>query len=701
MMHTYLTHSYWYSFFQKLVGIILIGFWSSLSVFAQSAMHQIQVLAKPSQTEIWLRWAPTSPVVWRMGNQYGYLIERQAIKADGSFDGEARVITTSPVKPYTKEAFQALLATEPKAEVLEEVLYGNASKSTANGEGPAALLKQRRESENRFGLALFVCDLSTQVASAAGLFWVDKTVTPGSRYVYRIKLVRSTANAPVEPGIAVVQATAEVPLIAPKDLTATFGDQTVRLEWFTKLHKGVYSAYIIEKSTDGKTFQSVTDLPYLNMTENPDPDYAYYIDSLQANYQTYTYRIRGITPFGETSPPSEIVSGQGKNDMTGTIVIEKAEVQANKKVLLQWRLPAEHHKQVKGYIVSRASRAEGPYQDLQKKPLPVTQTQYTDIPTYQNTYYQVRLIGKDDKELTRSFPYLAQLEDTTPPAIPLQLTGRIDSSGIVSLRWQNNADADLLGYRVFRANNPTEEFREVTTQIVLTPLFTDTIPIHTLTRSVYYQVVAVDQNYNPSDYSATLALKRPDVVPPTGAVFLKTESTSEGIALTWENSPSRDVATCELFRANKATPSRPVSVLTWKGSDEKTTFLDQSPAPGAMYTYVLVVTDSAGLHTKSFSKSLFYETGIRAAVQQVQGKVDRENRKIALQWTYPLNGVTKCIIYRSQDQAPMRIHQTLVGNPGNFEDKSLSPNHSYTYQIQLYFKAGIQTQISQPLQITY
>ena len=41
-----------------------------------------------------------------------------------------------------------------------------------------------------------------------------------------------------------------------------------------------------------------------------------------------------------------------------------------------------------------------------------------------------------------------QLYDETPPAVPVKLTGKIDSTGIVRLEWKANTKKDLGGYHV-------------------------------------------------------------------------------------------------------------------------------------------------------------------------------------------------------------------------------------------------------------
>jgi hypothetical protein len=48
-----------------------------------------------------------------------------------------------------------------------------------------------------------------------------------------------------------------------------------------------------------------------------------------------------------------------------------------------------------------------------------------------------------------SSPFDVERWDTRPPAAPTDLTGKIDTMGIVRLKWKVNSEKDLWGYRVF------------------------------------------------------------------------------------------------------------------------------------------------------------------------------------------------------------------------------------------------------------
>ncbi len=669
--------------------------------FSQSAPAGIKLLAKSKGSSVVLRWAPTDAALWQSGNRYGYKLERFTLNADGSVvepAGQGKALATQAIRPISQREFDDLARTEERAAVVQEMIYGTFLGGAPAG--PAGILTRKQEAENRFGFALLLCDFSPQIAIAAGLQWTDKTVAMGARYIYRLSLAGAPAGMQVEPAVVVVDVREEKPLPSPDQLKVRFEDRKATLSWPVFLHKGIYTAYVVERSTDGKNYRPLSDLPYVFFSESRDPEYAHYVDSLPANDQTYSYRIKGLTPFGETSPASAVVSGAGKELWAGLAVIEGAKVLANKQVTVSWQFPEQYNAQINGYYLSRADRPDGPYKDIHAKPIPAAQRSFTDAPPSPNNYYRLRVIDKRGAERAVSFPYLVQLEDNTPPAAPAGVTGKISPKGVATLSWPANGEADLLGYRVFKANRADEEFVEVTGVILPQPAFTDSVNLHTLTRQVCYKVVAVDRNYNPSDYSAPVELERPDLVPPAAAQFRRIEQRGDTLRIEWDNSPSEDIRWYELYRQEKAT-SAAIRIREWFPEDALTVYVDTRAYPGVVYRYLIKVHDKAGNVTGSLSREVDFETGVRPPVTDWTVAVDRDQKRIVINWQYTGLEATRCLIYRSRAGEPLRLYKTVAGNPGQFVDKDLVVNNGYVYKIKLDGKAGVQTRLSEAIKAEY
>jgi fibronectin type 3 domain-containing protein len=677
--------------------IFITGFYAS---FAQDQQQGIKILVKAKKEGIWLRWAPENAAIWQMGNQYGYKVERFTLLPNGELLSNTPVILTNiPLKPLPLKDLELLSQTAEDAEVLGELIYGEKPGKALSMDNPLGMLANSQELENRFGMALLVSDMSTQVAEAAGLFFKDSSAVKDSKYIYRISLAAQAQGAQIEPAVAVVEATDEAPLIQPKDLKANFSDKSVTLNWQTLTHKGVYSAYYIEKSTDGKKFDRITDLPYVHMSEQLISTTAYYVDSLEKNQQKYYYRIQGITPFGEIGPYSDIVSGEGKENLAGLLILRSAKALGNKKALLTWEFPKEKEAHITGFKLSRSSSPDGPYKDTHKKLLAISKREHTDQVEFYNSYYVISAIDKSGAEMAHSLPFLLQIEDNDPPAVPTALKGSVDTNGVTNIYWKPNTDNDLLGYRVFKANKAEDEFIEVSKEILPEPQFEDVVNIVVLDKKIYYKVVAVDQNYNTSDYSSHLELSRPDIIPPAPPAFTTVEIKGTAVVLQWINSVSEDAVSYTLSRASQSDTGSTI-VATWGANKPKNSFIDKSIELGMSYRYYLTAADSTGNKSYASSREVFFETGFRKSVSNLAASADRYKKTINLQWKND-SLVEKCIIYRKKNDGQFSIYQTLAGNIESFTDKNIQISNTYSYKIQLIKAGGLRTMLSKEAKVVY
>jgi len=670
---------------------------------AQSGEPSIRVLAKSKKDGIWLRWAPINPTVWQLGNQYGYVVERFTLKSNGDLENPlGEKLTPAPLRVYPPSALDKLSATIKEASVIKELVYGKNVTTPFKPDNPASVLSRNKEMENIFGVALLVCDMDIQVAEAAGLFIKDPDVKKGAKYIYRISIPYQNKQLTIEPGILVTDFTEEKELAPPSGLNAKFDNHKATLNWSTLLDRGIYSAYHIEKSEDGKSFSRITNLPYVHMSTSLQSESAFFVDSLQQNSKTYYYRIVGLTPFGEIGPGTQIVSGEGKDDLSGLLVIREGKVASgSNKVNLKWEFPQGLTNQINGFAVLKSNGPSEKFSEATKIPLSPDKREFEDELGFNNTYYIVVALEKNGAERVRSFPFLVQMEDITPPKIPSGLSGIIDKNGTVKLTWLPNNEKDLKGYRVFMANKPAEEFVEVTKSILADPTYIDTVNTHVLNRKTYYKVVSLDKSFNASDYTAYLELLKPDVIAPSPPAFTRAEMLEGKIILEWENSVSDDVARYTLFRKSKSDTSA-LKLAEWVASSDKKNFEDKTVIIGQLYRYHLTAFDSTGNKATANSKDIFFETGYRAAVTLLKASVDRENKIISLQWNNG-NKSERTIIYRKTNSDPFTLYETVEGNAESFKDKgrNIHINNNYTYKIQLIFENGIKSLISSEIKVKF
>jgi uncharacterized protein len=666
----------------------------------------VKAIARAYPDSIVLRWGPDNPVAWQLANKYGYYLERYTLLRNGvkieNPDGFR--LFNEPKKPIPLAEWEVIADRTDYALIAAQAIYGETFELSENySTDLMQVINKSKELKQRFSFALFAADISSEVAEASGLRYTDKDVKPNEKYVYKVY-----ANVPdyvqkIDTGYVFIGVEDYRPLPKPVKLEADFEDLNVMLSWNKSYYSDVYIAYKVERSDDGKMFAAITDLPIIN-TESPTGKEVQIMiksDSLPQNYKTYYYRVKGLTAFGEVGPPSAVVSGFGFKPLDETPNITNAEVINNESVKIQWQFEQGDNTQIQGFSLLRAEKGDGTYVEI-KKDIALLAREFVDERPLPVNYYVIKVI--DEYGQTKSsFPYLAQLIDSIPPVVPVGLVGEIDTTGLVTIRWNPNTEKDLLGYRVYRSNFKSDELRQVTVDPVPDTVFYDSINIKTLSKAIYYKVRAVDLHYNPSEYSMVLTLSKPDVMPPTPPVFKKVRASSEGIEIQWVNSSSEDVVNHILYR--RLAGERGWKLLSvFNNVNADTVYFDKEAEMDRFYEYTILAVDDSKLESEPAIpvKSKRIDTGVRKTIENLFAKADREKKQIVLAWNYEVTDeVERFEIYRGQEDEAIRIYTSLTGESNQFIDEKISVNSNYSYRLRAVYKDGGKTPLSKKIEIKY
>ena len=668
--------------------------------YGQDNEHKIVGVADPKNGKVRLRWSPASYIAWEIGNKYGYTVERFTVAVNGVLVNQPKpvMLTPQPLKPYTLQRMETLAEKDDRIAMIAELIYGEGAKKVTPEQGIGAYMESQNTNDWRMGMALLNCDLSVAAAQSAGLYLEDADVKKGERYVYRIAPAQQPQNLVIDTAFVVASLDQPVVLARPLELAIVCADSSATLGWLTTFNRAMYSAYMVERASDGKNFKPVSELPIL--PTSPDKNgFSYYQDSLPDNDNKYTYRVRGITPFGEYGPYSTTVEGMGVPAVSDRPTMDTMIVVDNRKITLQWSLPGKLSRQLDKLIITRAETTKGPFLPLATLKSPATT--YTDEKPLVSNYYRIKGITKSGKAIY-SFPYFAQLIDSTPPAVPVGLAGKVDSLGIVTLQWMANTEKDLRGYRVFRANSTKEEFVEVTREILERPDFTDTITLHTLTSHVFYKVIAVDKNFNPSEYSPYVMLRIPDTIAPSRPLITKAyrSDSLRAIVLEWVNSSSHDVVKYALYSINTKDSSRR-QVAAWDTTSKRESYTDTALVMGNTYYYELEVYDDAGNHAKEISGDIWFETGKRPSVKGLKGIVNSEKKQIELSWQYNQPEIKQYRIYRAKNDNPFILYSTVDGTKPQWVDNEVFLGNIYKYKITAVMKGDVKAEMSKVVEVKF
>lgn len=448
------------------------------------------------------------------------------------------------------------------------------------------------EQNSRFSFTLFAAEMSARAATLAGLRFVDHNVKPNEKYLYRVHSLVPTTTMTIAFGDAFVATNEIKPLPIPREPLIKFGDQSAMITWDPNQLRDVFTAYQIERSDDdGKTFHSITKFPLTPLTTGSDRTLSIIkYDSIQ-NDKTYQYRLRGMSPFAEISSPSKIITGRATATLANRAEIVKATVTTARSVMIEWQLQStELDKKMIGVDVERSAMVDAGYQVINKSNIKPTDKNYEDKQPLATNYYRLATKGANGERLY-SHPYLVQLEDSIPPRAPAGLHNAIDTLGVVTLSWDNNTEADLMGYHVYRANFKSAEYSRITVSPLTSAFFQDTIALNNLSTKMYYKVAVVDTRFNTSAFSNVTTVVKPDRVRPVPPAITSTVALSEGIKLCWVRSASTDVAGYAIYK--KAEKDLIWSLHQRIMGAADSCYLDETVTSHQAYEYKILAVDSA------------------------------------------------------------------------------------------------------------
>ncbi|QYS89502.1 hypothetical protein [Flavobacterium davisii] len=137
------------------------------------------------------------------------------------------------------------------------------------------------------------------------------------------------------------------------------------LFWDFGAQKELFSCYNIERSTDGKTFYKLNNVPVFPTISKST--YTTFTDNLPENNTRYYYRIRGIDTFGYLSEPSKVVSGMGADFLEFSPQITAKAALDDETVNLEWDFPQEGEEKIKGFNILQADHDNGPFEIVKKR----------------------------------------------------------------------------------------------------------------------------------------------------------------------------------------------------------------------------------------------------------------------------------------------------------------------------------------------
>jgi fibronectin type 3 domain-containing protein len=671
------------------------------SAFTSTDTCSIYVLKNCKTDSIQLRWLINKPQAWEFIKNKGFNVERATFEPNSTSDPTFELLTTIPLKVLTEPEWKTLFKDKSKtAAMAQSLLFTPTSFNDANISGTEGIMERDRDLNMRTGFTMFVADQNFEVAKALGLGFTDRNVKENHSYLYKVYSAEKSEGFVIDTAYVLVEMSQKD--LIPKMRTPIFeiNDQKITLKWRSGERAG-FTSYFIERALDGtESYSRLNDAPFVSMaTSDKTTDWVVYSDSVP-NYKKFKYRVIGITPFGESSEPSFPVTVNAR-DLTPPLpaIISKATEIEKQQMRIEWTLPAVSP-DLKYLKVGRSTSNDGEYKlispELNKTTLSYIDKEPID---FKGVYYKVFAYDTAGN-YSQSLPFYGILVDSLPPAIPLGLSGFVDTNSVVHLKWELGKEPDLMGYRVYFANSPDHEFSVLTSQVHLDTVYHDTIQKVTLTKNIYYSIAAVDFNYNHSKKSPWIKIRRLDVIAPDAPIFKNVEVQDSSVFLAWHNSSSDDVAEHILYRKISGEKDF-IALAKWKGYPPKTEYVDKQVVPKTFYEYAMVAIDSSNL--KSDLSPLVsirtFDRGIRPGVEALTISYDDKLKANVIKWNYTAQGKYSFLLYRGYQNFGITKYVKINSSDRSFIDRNLVGKGTYTYAIKAVYDDGGESPVTEKVNI--
>lgn len=634
-------------------------------VCAQTANNQpgISLSARSYADHIVLRYMPASPILFNQGNRLGYRVERaDFVKGIPNEKLNFKPLRGSPFKRWPTDQWEKAITAARAKDTLSAKYLGLAMAYSAQDEsrtggdvlkdGLASLKEQQIAADMKFGYALIVANKSNAAAEGLALSVSDTDVKPGQTYVYRVALDKPVVNPQDVAYLKITCADFNAEYLRnDKQVKVTELDQEIRL---TFPEGDDYYAFNVDRSDDaGKTWQRITRVGEMNIRPvgfSGTLDFAYG-DTALTNYKKYGYRIWVSTYFADEVLLAQVSAMPRDLTPPPAPYLKTATHIQPKQVELVWEIRKAGSGDLKGFAIHRGTQENGKYQLLSKTMLPASTTRYIDE-TFDpdgSNYYIVEAVDTAGNS-SHSFPAYVTLIDSVPPASPVIASAKIDTAGKVLIRIKPATEKDFMGYQLLKANAKDHEFSVVTETYKdslgrSTFVLKDSTTLNTLTKKIYYKVIAFDTHFNPSAPSEIIELKKRDTIPPVSPLIRDFNITDTSVVIFFANSSSEDAVRNYLLRRESGKVKfDTVFVNTVVSVDQ---FADHKISGGKQYEYAMMAKDDGGLFSK-ISRSIFLKTllnnrlptpAVKGVYQEAQKQVDLtfvvdeklKNRKLTIE----------------------------------------------------------------------
>lgn len=178
--------------------------------------------------------------------------------------------------------------------------------------------------------------------------------------------------------------------------------------------------------------------------------------------------------------------------------------------------------------------------------------------------------------------------DTTPPAVPAGLK-TIPELSSITLQWQANTEDDLLGYRIYRSDNPNDLLTYIGGVPRTDTIYTDKNVV--LNQFYYYVMDAIDLKGNASKATSIVMGKTLDNIPPSVPVTIQIIQKPDTILVSWSPNTEPDLSRYNIYRNININDLLGTQSFIGSTNDLNNFYFDTSFKAATTYYYGITAVD--------------------------------------------------------------------------------------------------------------
>jgi fibronectin type 3 domain-containing protein len=436
--------------------------------------------------------------------------------------------------------------------------------------------------KNDGSLSFFLL-FSPELAEIAGQRVLDRTVSRGERYRYRVTLVNNQ-GLESEP-VLVTEVLAEPKQILPPQNTSSSGDErAVRISWESSPSPEAAFYHVFRSPDSTRGFQRMNAMPVIILQNRQAQEKLTggFIDTTVQAGWVYYYSVRAADPFGNFSEPTLPLRYEAVDTTSPSPPDSLTAISMNGFIRISWPLPQS--KQYDGVHIFRAESARDEFQQITKDPIPHTINHYDDgrIEAYKPYFYRVKSVKANRKTSGFSNLAFADWQLRTPPLPPTGVHGEPVTQGI-KVAWSPSESRFVDGYYVYRSDF-FDGPRSLVSPLLKDTVFVDSSGYLNARASYWYSIRAVTASGLEGMTSEPIPVKAGKPVLLSAPENLFGSADPSGIVLQWKRPAEGDPTHYRIYRSDaNASEFQPAPAAFVPDSFYH--WIDTTVAPGKSYRY--------------------------------------------------------------------------------------------------------------------